>query len=212
MKANKIGISTALLEIIHSRLADRDLPEILGNIYDQVQFLEKLRASGTPDMVIMLSVHSILDMQMQRGEGGQKISCRKGCAFCCKMNVDVNAMEVQLILHYVKHHRIPIDREYLKAQTKVPKEQLAFTPGISACVFLQRDRTCAIYPVRPMACRKYAVTTPAELCNIEKYPAARLGVLADIDAEILVSALDNIQQAPVDGLHSLLLERLNVPS
>jgi Fe-S-cluster containining protein len=183
--------------------------DTLHKIAEKVSLFEQLRRQGVHDYHIIIAIYSIIDKLVADSAKGESISCRKGCAFCCKMNVDVTDMEGAVILAYCRDNKIPINKDYLAVQATIPKEMLGFTPKIAACVFLTEENTCSIYPVRPLACRKYRVTSAAELCNMEKYPQAMLSVLTDIEAEILVSALDNIQDQQPDGLHKVLLQQLS---
>ena len=208
MQPYQIGMSSTLLGVIQAGQSGVDLMETLHKIAEKVALFEDFKRKGVPDHHLIFSLYSIVDKLMVDSGNGEKISCRKGCGFCCKMNVDVSPMEVAVILVYCSVNKIAINRDYLIAQASIPKERLGFTPSLSTCVFLQADNTCSIYPVRPLACRKYRVTSPAELCNAEKHPKAMLTVLTDIEAEILVSALDNIQHQQPDGLHKVLLQQL----
>jgi len=207
-----LGISTTLHSLIQQGKSDRSMQEILDGIFGMLQQLKQMQGSGASPRVMLLGIYSFVDKMMSEARDLQSVSCRKGCAFCCKMNVDVTPMEVMLIVEYAKRNGISIDKDYLQRQAALPKDQLAFTPGLSACVFLRPDNTCSIYPVRPLACRKYVVANPPERCNPEAYPKARLDVLIDVDIEILVSALDNLQLGKIDGLHKVLLDLLSPQS
>jgi len=125
------------------------------------------------------------------------------------MNVDVSQLEIDLIIDYCKQNDIPIDQEYLKLQSSIPKHELGFSPKLSACIFLSKENTCTIYPVRPITCRKYVVITPSEQCNVMKYPDAQIGAWVDLNAEILASAVNSLQNTDVDSLPKMLLKKLD---
>lgn len=209
MQPIRIGVSSTLHTLMQRKMTNRSQDDILEAIYSQIRYLQRLRASGASPNVLVLSTYALIDGVIQSIGHSHPVSCKKGCAFCCKMNVDVSPMEVTLIREYTKRHQIPVDLDYLKAQAAIPKEQIVFAPALSACVFLEKDNTCGIYPVRPLACRKYIVTNPPERCNAEAFPDAVLDVLIDMDVEILVSALDSLQLGQVDGLHKVLLQQLS---
>src|SRR5260370_9472019 len=62
-----------------------------------------------------------------------------------------------------------IDRAGLKERGERSDRELAvtyFALGIP-CPFLE-DESCSIHPERPLVCREYLVTSPAELCSGER--------------------------------------------
>ena len=123
---------------------------------------------------------------------GQTISCRMGCAACCRMLVPLSAPEAFALREYVE--QLPTDRrthllnrlsdrkDSLKraglwdrlndvAETTrlVPDEELdpinrAYYALRIPCPYLE-DEMCSIYEARPSACRELLVTSPAELCQ-----------------------------------------------
>jgi Fe-S-cluster containining protein len=128
----------------------------------------------------------------QAYQAGHSISCRMGCAACCRMLVPLSPPEALSLLEYVEQlpqeRRDAIERRLsaskavlaghglLKqleavadAQTPISDEQ--FEPLNQAyyvlrhpCPFLENEM-CSIYEARPAACRELLVTSPAELCD-----------------------------------------------
>lgn len=113
-------------------------------------------------------------------KSGGSISCRKGCGACCRQLVPVSRTEGERLLALVE--TMPADRrERLKdrfaaAETildaaglsdragRSDREQsLAYFALAIPCPFLE-DESCSIHPDRPLVCREYLVTSPAELC------------------------------------------------
>jgi Fe-S-cluster containining protein len=118
---------------------------------------------------------------------GEAISCRKGCGACCRQPVPISESEAHMIARLVDTLPDP-RRSAVKARFAGAKERLAaaglleafrhservsgldqmansadyFALGI-ACPFLE-DESCSIHPERPLACREYLVTSPAENC------------------------------------------------
>jgi len=118
---------------------------------------------------------------------GQSISCKQGCAACCRQLVPIGQTEARRLRDLVDETpdpkraliraRFAQAREHLRAsglldrllarQHWTPEEAHAI--GIEffrlaiPCPFLQ-DETCSIYPDRPIRCREYLVTSPAEHC------------------------------------------------
>ena len=144
-----------------------------------------------------------LEEQHARELGGS-ISCRMGCAACCRMMVPLSPPEAFALRDYVE--QLPADqRDRLTArlaETKsslrkqglldrlqavadtsepLPDERLdpinrAYYDLRLPCPFLENE-LCSIYETRPAACRELLVTSPAELCdNIADNPVQALPV------------------------------------
>lgn len=106
------------------------------------------------------------EIQAERVTG---VSCKKGCHLCCRINVTIWKDEAALIAEYCREHDISIPRAYLEEQLKYGWKEVAAT-DVGWCVFLKNGE-CSIYPVRPLGCRKYHVSSPPELCDTVKYPS-----------------------------------------
>jgi len=137
-------------------------------------------------------------------EQGRSISCRMGCAACCRMMVPLSPPEAFSLRDYVE--QLPTDRrahitqrlseakialtqqgllepleEIAKSSTPLSDEQLepinrAYYALRMPCPFLENE-LCSIYEARPAACRELLVTSPAELCdNIAENPVRPLPV------------------------------------
>jgi Fe-S-cluster containining protein len=123
---------------------------------------------------------------------GQTISCRKGCAACCRMLVPLSAPEAFALRQYVEQlpteqrthlrNRLGDTKDRLKreglwdrltevseASRPVTDEELdpinqSYYARRIPCPYLE-DETCSIYEARPAACRELLVTSAAELCQ-----------------------------------------------
>jgi Fe-S-cluster containining protein len=125
-------------------------------------------------------------------EADQIISCRIGCAACCRMLVPLSAPEAFALREYVE--QLPMDRrthllshlsdtkdrlkreglwdrlnDVAEAFRAVPDEELdpinqTYYAMRIPCPYLENE-TCSIYESRPAACRELLVTSPAELCQ-----------------------------------------------
>ena len=132
-----------------------------------------------------------LEVQHAIGEG-QSISCRIGCAACCRMLVPLSAPEAFALREYVE--QLPTDRrthllnclsdtkarlqreglwdrlnDVAEASMPVPDKELdpinQFYYALRIpCPYLENEM-CSIYEARPAACRELLVTSPAELCQ-----------------------------------------------
>jgi Fe-S-cluster containining protein len=118
---------------------------------------------------------------------GRRISCRAGCGACCRQLVPIGEAEARAVRDLVEAmpepRRLEIRARFTAALQRLDAagllEQLRardgwepgrhrqvglayFRQGIP-CPFLE-DESCSIHPDRPLACREYLVTSPAEFC------------------------------------------------
>ena len=120
-------------------------------------------------------------------QSGNTISCKKGCGACCRQLVAISEVEARRLRRVLEetpeprrselrrrfsaaHERLEKaglmprlqqterlhDDEYLSLSTEYFGEQIA-------CPFLEEE-SCSIYDERPITCREYLVTSPAENC------------------------------------------------
>ena len=119
---------------------------------------------------------------------GKEISCKKGCGACCCHLVPVGEMEAHNIADLIKKMPEPkrsnIVKKFsdavehfqkngwleklntLNSMSNQERLDLAtefFYEGVS-CPLLE-DGACSIHKDRPLVCREYLVTTPAENCS-----------------------------------------------
>jgi Fe-S-cluster containining protein len=123
---------------------------------------------------------------------GEKISCQAGCGACCRQPVPLAEIEVYQIARLVEEmpepRRSQIKQKFIEAGEKLKKinwsERLdnAFNADSAskpdeiiklaleyfsqniACPFLENE-SCSIHPDRPLSCREFLVTSPAENCQ-----------------------------------------------
>lgn len=119
---------------------------------------------------------------------GKQISCREGCGACCRQLVPISEAEAVYLAELVaampperQAHVRERFREALAALGESLVERLRDTSQFKdlaerreigeeyfhrhvACPFLEDER-CIIYQHRPMVCREYLVTSPAENCQ-----------------------------------------------
>lgn len=121
----------------------------------------------------------------QAEASGRTVSCRAGCGACCRQIVPVSEPEARDLARVVAH--MPAERQSRvrarfdaalarleaaglldRAMDLKPEEANAFAlqwfGQQVACPFLE-DEACSIHPDRPLACRQYLVTSPAENCR-----------------------------------------------
>jgi Fe-S-cluster containining protein len=149
---------------------------------------------------------------------GRAISCRAGCGACCRQLVPLSPSEARAIAHLVDVlpeprrtlirgrfeealHKLDAAGLLGRMGTRTPAERTElgkayFEQGI-ACPFLEEE-SCTIHPDRPMACREYLVTSPAENCSTPR---------ADNIAKVVLEAdpLPALVQAEAGGWVALIL-------
>lgn len=135
----------------------------------------------------ILSDEVVRTAEEQTAREGRPVSCRKGCGACCRQLVPISPVEARHIAHLVEsmpparrhvvRERFAAARRRLEAagmwqklleRATWPEETVSalgleyFRLGIP-CPFLE-DEACSIHPQRPLTCREYLVTSPAEHC------------------------------------------------
>jgi len=122
-------------------------------------------------------------------QAGSPISCRAGCAACCRQMVPVSLFEAEALTRWMRtlpeEQQAALGRRFHRALSELSDKgiidsilnqewvleeglttQLAidyFHAGV-ACPFLENEN-CSIHPIRPLACREYLVVSPPELCQ-----------------------------------------------
>ncbi len=132
-----------------------------------------------------------LEEQLARNEG-KLVSCRMGCAACCRMLVPVSPPEAFALANYLE--QLPEERRKVLHQRLAEAKTTLMAKGLwgrlqalgestqpvndealdplnrdyyalrMPCPFLEQE-VCAIYEARPAACRELLVTSPAPLCD-----------------------------------------------
>jgi len=127
-------------------------------------------------------VNAVVDAaEKQSADAGREISCRKGCGACCRQLVPISRTEGEALLALVE--TMPPERQeavrgrFAAAEAAIIQAGLVERGGRSdremslayfalkvPCPFLEEE-SCSIHPDRPLVCREYLVTSPAELCS-----------------------------------------------
>lgn len=118
---------------------------------------------------------------------GQRVSCTAGCGACCRQLVPISEVEARHVRDLIdglpEPRRTEIRARFAEARRRLEEAGLLekllsrdrwtdgeggsfglryFQQGIP-CPFLEAE-SCSIYADRPVACREYLVTSPAENC------------------------------------------------
>lgn len=151
-------------------------------------FLKAARQASEPkkqlDTVLMLArgMGMAIDMAIEQYRTSSEdtkrmhdaIQCRKGCWYCCHINVAVSILEAILIARAIRELKLAD----LEARVKETAPTIAgLTPKqrhakIVTCPFLL-DGLCGIYPVRPGSCRAY-LSLSVQQC-MDDFESAKAG-------------------------------------
>ena len=163
-----------------------------------------------------LIADQLIDLAIDKAAIENKsISCKKGCGACCRMAVPVSEPEAYRLREVVQampepqksnvQERFALGMEVFRhngllenmfqrvsgeeeEQSAMARLDAYYATGV-ACPFLE-DESCSIYDERPLICREFLVTSPAENCsNIDGSGVQRLPTLARPgDALILIAS------------------------
>jgi Fe-S-cluster containining protein len=136
--------------------------------------------AAVPAAEIVPALQGLVNAVVEAAEVGKAISCRKGCGACCRQLVPISRTEGEALLALVeampREQRKAVRSRFAAAEAAIAEAGLAergtrsdremsvayFALGVP-CPFLE-DESCSIHPDRPLVCREYLVTSPAELC------------------------------------------------
>jgi len=130
----------------------------------------------------------IAGVASQLSQIGRTISCRAGCGACCRQMVALSIFEAEALTNWIRSlpeaRQQELERRFDEALRKfaasgfidrlINEDWLAETESARQmaveylhqripCPFLQNE-SCSIHPIRPLVCREYLVTSPAENC------------------------------------------------
>ncbi|MGA2217497.1 MAG: YkgJ family cysteine cluster protein [Terracidiphilus sp.] len=142
--------------------------------------------------VIQSLDNSLIDgITSQLAQLGRHVSCKAGCGACCRQLVPISIFEAEALAGWI--HTLPETVQQALAQrfhqalqslaasgvldrllnmTKedwIPESETRQRLAIDylhqrvPCPFLENE-SCSIHPIRPLICREYLVTSPAEHC------------------------------------------------
>jgi len=91
----------------------------------------------------------------------EEVDCLK-CANCCKTTSPIfRDVDIRRI---AQHLRVS-EADFIQKNLKLDEEN-DYVLKTSPCLFLQEDNKCAIYDVRPLACREYPHTNRKNMFQI----------------------------------------------
>ena len=138
-------------------------------------------SAPVPAAEIVPALQGLVNAVVAAAEAGKTISCRKGCGACCRQLVPVSRTEGERLLQLVEampaERRKRLATRFAAAEAAIDAAGLTMREGRSdrelstayfslglPCPFLEEE-SCSIHADRPLICREYLVTSPAELCS-----------------------------------------------
>jgi len=176
----------------------------------------RAREQRTTFMFTIFQMHT----EAQQTEQQKPVACQRGCSACCRQLVTCFPFEFDEIKNYVLKVLPRDERNRLLAQIrplvgrwqKYRKRHASqiirnkFKPlddwyGKS-CIFLKDDRSCGIYPVRPMDCRTTHNTARCEWVDRDlKPPPTRFFFPCDNDFNTIV--IEQAARTMTDGKYGV---------
>ena len=114
------------------------------------------RFERMPGMSLLLDAFALVDCGVAESIAlqGEPSACGPDCCQCCIQPIPATPLEILALRLYAELELPPARREALKATFALFHGKRA-TLG-DACPFLL-EKSCGVYPVRPIACRRYVV-------------------------------------------------------
>jgi Fe-S-cluster containining protein len=138
--------------------------------------------------VFQSMTNKFVDIGVKALAKNETISCTKGCGACCKQPVPISEVEAYHLAELVENlpepqktkvkekfaaaHKFLSEKKWFEKMENFVKLEMKerqetameyFKYNID-CPFLE-EGSCSIHPDRPLACREYLVTSPAENCS-----------------------------------------------
>jgi Fe-S-cluster containining protein len=145
-----------------------------------------------------LSESVIESVGSKLSQTGQPISCKAGCGACCRLMVPLNLFEAEALATWIcsqpEARQQELAQRFENVLVKLAAAGLVdrmasedwrvqsdsalkvvndYFSAQVPCPFLV-DESCSIYPIRPLICREYLVTSPAEHCSDLAMPVTRV--------------------------------------
>jgi Fe-S-cluster containining protein len=140
--------------------------------------------------VLQTLTSSVVDSAVEIANSeGYQVSCKAGCGACCRQLVPLSIFEAEYLSQWIRtlpseeRHAIEVrfdaalmalrdsgilarlTQPFTWEETNEEARALVvdYLQQRVACPFLV-DESCSIHPIRPLICREYLVTSPAEFC------------------------------------------------
>ncbi len=193
-----------------------------------------LAAERSPMTLVRLGLETVesCEADSERIATAQRpvLACRSGCTYCCYPPVSATVPEVANIVAFILTQLDPHQQMRVKASVDQAHQRTAQMSSQERmatnlpCPYLDDAGACAVYPVRPLACRGYNSTdvnacravfespdpskqaVPAFIPLVASAQGLKEGLAAALEAEGLPHPLVDLTKAS-----RLLLEDLDEP-
>ncbi len=191
MSQNKEDFSSILnnLDINIEDYTENDFPTWLKRASDFR--LNMPEEAAQPWLSFLLDAYAIVDASIQEAldtaiANENKHVCKEGCSHCCHQIIPLTPVEAMGIRFTINKLLPKIEREAIQEQLRAHAGTKEWNNG--QCPFLLEER-CAIYPFRPIPCRRYIVLNTLCLSPKEDIFKTRPKDLLDSDRAALYAAL-----------------------
>lgn len=204
-------IITAMMLRLLKDFGDKQRMQIGECVDDFIEQIHESESRGsTPAQTakgLQQAADDMLDEAKLTNPEWKNVTCRKGCAHCCRMTVAISGHEAQQLLQVSRAKGLMIDTDRLKRQSSYGDKTWRLQPEADRnCAFLGEDNLCQVYDDRPLSCRKYFVVSPPEHCDTVKFPSQPTLVFVDAASEMLTTAA--FTHADCGFMPSMLLEAM----
>lgn len=217
----RVLLSTNMKYMISEHRDNQEFMELVGKGLDSgLSYLRQMPRGDARIKHIYGDVDKLVTiLKADAKERGMEISCKRGCTHCCNLFIACSHEEADLLYKTAKKKGIKLSKKRLEYQARFKNDHDYFTRfgKRTKCVFLGDDGDCMVYEQRPIACRKYFVTSSPENCmpHVET-KTQNVSVPNSFELEMLATAqmnLDLVEGFAKEGdnfsLSARLLERLN---
>jgi hypothetical protein len=113
-----------------------------------------------PWLSLLLDCYAVIDYSVDKQifQSEKIIACHKGCSYCCYQTIPLSTIESLGIKFYISTILSEKFRQLLI--NKFNKKQ-------NICLF-NVDNCCIVYQLRPIACRRYIITS--QCCQLNEDP------------------------------------------
>lgn len=128
----------------------------LGQAAARFRYVNHALERMHPGMDLLLDAFALVDCDIAGtlARSGVKPACGPGCHACCLQPIPATPLEMLAVGVFVDSQLPPDVRAAVRAKFATVHEKNAAVAR--PCPFLYADR-CAVYPVRPIACRRFVV-------------------------------------------------------
>jgi Fe-S-cluster containining protein len=203
----KTALLTHFLKLHESNLPETEYQDLLAETDRLIQVHMDILGQYQAGATRAQRTQELIDQQ-NLNYSHVAVSCAKGCGACCHLEVEIMEDDADRLAEAILSRGLSIDEERLRDQASRPRQDAAWAKGAvpaNRCVMLDENNGCRVYDSRPSTCRKHAVITPAENCEVlGATPVPRLIPMN----EIIMSASINLPGHQFGSYSKLLSKAL----